>query len=90
MSRFEFTDESSVHWPPIIGLGTRECGVTMLCRDPAVQCELFARVSRLKTFNLMYCYRELTVNMVVSAIAVFRLVDNILSSILHYYRQIVH
>ena len=50
VSRFEFTDESSVYWP-IIGLGTRECGVAMRCVDPAVQCEFFARVSRLKTFD---------------------------------------
>ena len=26
VSRFEFTDDSSVYWP-IIGLGTRKCGV---------------------------------------------------------------
>ena len=50
VSRFQFTDESSVYWP-IIGLGTRNCGVAKRCRDPAVQCEFFARVSRLKTFN---------------------------------------
>ena len=39
--------------------------------------------SCLKTFNWIYCYRELIVSIVVSAISVFRLVDNILSSILH-------
>ena len=50
VSRFEFTDESSVNWP-IIGLGTRECGVAKCFRDPAVQCEFFAPVSCLKTFN---------------------------------------
>ena len=48
MSRIEFVPESSVYWP-IIGLGTRECGVAKLCRDPAVQSEFFLPVSRLKT-----------------------------------------
>ena len=40
----------SVYWP-IIALGTRECGVAKLCRDPTVQSEFFLRVSLLKTFN---------------------------------------
>ena len=46
----EFVPESSVYWP-IIGLGTRECGVEKPCHDPAVQSKFFVRVSRLKTFN---------------------------------------
>ena len=82
VSRFKFTDESSVYWS-IIGLGNRKCGVAKRFRDPAVRREFFDGVSRLKTFNLIDCYRELTVSIVVSSIAVFRLVDNILSSILH-------
>ena len=82
VSRIEFVPESSVYCP-IIGLGTRECGVEKRCRDPAVQSEFVLRVSRLNTFNWMYCYRELIVSRVVSAIAVFRLVDNNLSSSLH-------
>ena len=41
----EFTDESSVCFP-IIGLGTRKCGVAKRFRDPTVQCEFFARVSK--------------------------------------------
>ena len=82
MSRIEFVPESSVYWP-IIGLGTHECVVAKLCRDHAVQTEFFLRVSRLKTLNLMYCYREFIVSIVVSAIAVFRLVDNNLSGSLH-------
>ena len=57
VTRFEFTDESSVYWP-IIGLGTRKFRVAMRFRDPAVQCEFFARVSRHKIFNLIYCYRK--------------------------------
>ena len=44
VSRIEFAPESSLYWP-IIGLGTRECGVAKLCRDPAVQSE-FSFVSR--------------------------------------------
>ena len=75
VSRFECVSGLSVYWP-IIALGTRECGVAKLCRDPTVQSEFFLRVSLLKTFNLIYY-------MVVSAIAVFILVDNNLSSSLH-------
>ena len=48
--------------------------------------ELFVPVSRLQTFNLLYCYRQLTVSVVISAITVFRLVDNHMPSLL----QIVH
>ena len=83
VSRIEFIHKSSLYWP-IIGLGTRTWSVAMRCRDPAGQSEFFVRVLRLKTFNWMYCYRELIiVGIVVSTIAVFRLVDNILSSSLH-------
>ena len=82
VSRIDFTLKSSVYWP-IIGLGTRTWSVAMRCRDPAGQSEFFVRVLHLKTFNWMYCYREFIVGIVVSAIAVFRLVDNILSSCLH-------
>ena len=39
-----------------------------------------------QTFNLLYCYRQVAVSKVGSAIAVFRLVDNIMLSRL----QIVH
>ena len=49
----------------------------MCCREPAGQSEFFVGVSRLKTFNLIYCYREIVVGIVVSAIALFRLVDNV-------------
>ena len=44
------------------------------------------RVSHLQIFYLLYCDRQLTVSIVVSAIAVFRLVDNLVPSCL----QIVH
>ena len=74
--------ESSLYWP-IIGLRMPTWSVTMCCLDPAGQCEFFLPVTRLKILNWMYCYRELIVGIVVSAIAVFRLVDNILSSSLH-------
>ncbi len=57
--------------------------MAMRCRDPAGQSEFFVRALRLNTFNLIYCYRELIVGIVVAAIAVFRLVDNIMSSSLH-------
>ncbi len=85
VSWIEFTHKSSLYWQ-IIGLGTRTWSVPVRCRDPAGQSEFFVRVLRLKTFNWMYCYREFIVGIVVSAIAVFRLVDYILSSSL----QIVH
>ena len=45
VSRIEFVPESSVYWP-IIGLGTRECGVAKRLRDPAVQSLSFSFVSR--------------------------------------------
>ena len=45
MSRFECVSGLSVYWP-IIALGTRECGVAKLCRDPTVQSEFFLRVSQ--------------------------------------------
>ena len=77
LSRIKFVPESSVYWP-IIGLGTCECGVVKHCHDPAVQSEFFLRVSKhLIEFIAIYIY------IVVSAIAVFRLVDNNLSSSLH-------
>ena len=44
---------------PCIGQSSRHIGVSPCCRDPAVQSEFFLRVSRLKTFNWMYWYREL-------------------------------
>ena len=54
--RVECVSGLSVYWP-IIALGTRECGVAKLCRDPTVQSEFFLRVSLVKTFNLIDCYR---------------------------------
>ena len=50
VSRFECVSGLSVYWS-IIALGTRECGVAKLCRDPTVQSEFSLRVSLLKTFN---------------------------------------
>ena len=50
VSRFECVSGLRVYWP-IIALGTRECGVAKLCRDPTVQSEFFLRVSLVKTFN---------------------------------------
>ena len=76
VSRIEFTLKSSVYWP-IIGLGTRTWSGAMRCRDPTGQSEFFVLVLHLKTINWMYCYREFIVGIVVSAIAVFRLVDTI-------------
>ena len=46
VSRFECVSGLSVYWP-IIALGTRECGVSKLCRDPTVQSEFFLRGSLL-------------------------------------------
>ena len=56
VSRFECVSGLCVYWP-IIALGTRECGVAKLCRDPTVQSEFFLRVSLVKTFNLIDCCR---------------------------------
>ena len=53
------------HWP--ISRSNRS-------HDLAGQSEFFVPVSRLQTFYLLHGYRQLTVNIVVSAIAVFRLV----------------
>ena len=39
VSQIEFVPESSVYWP-IVGLGTRVCGVAKRLRDPAVQSEI--------------------------------------------------
>ena len=50
VSRFECVSGLNVYWP-IIALGTCECGVAKLCRDPTVQSEFFLRVSLVKTFN---------------------------------------
>ncbi len=89
VSRIEFTLKSSVCWP-IIGFGTRTWSVAMRCRDPAVQSEFFVRVSCLKTFNWMYCYRVFIVGIVVSAIsisdwlAIFRLAVFIARQIVHW------
>ena len=66
VSRFECVSGLSVYWP-IIALGTRECGVAKLCRDPTVQYQ-----------NLSFSFVVLAIG-----IAVFILVDNNLSSSLH-------
>ena len=52
VSRFECVSGLSVYWP-IIALGSHECGVAKLCRDPTVQSEFFLRVSLLKTLILI-------------------------------------
>ena len=44
------------------------------------QSEFFAPVSRLQKLDLRYCCRQLSVSIVVSVIAVFRLVDDIMPS----------
>ena len=51
-------------------------------RDPAGQTEVFVPVSRLRTFNWIYSYRQLAVRIVVSAIAVFWLVDDVIGAYL--------
>ena len=74
--------------PGCIGVWTRTCSLSMCSResrDPASQSEFFVPVSHLQTFNWLYCYRQLTVSTVVSAIAVFTLVDNLnMPSRLHF------
>ena len=66
------------HWPTShrIGVGTHTWSVSKCSRSD--HSEFFVPVSRLQTLNLLYCYRQLTVCVVVSAIAVFRLVDNLM------------
>ena len=43
-----------------------------------VQSEFFVAVSRRQKLNLLYCCRQLTASIVVSAMAVFRLGDNLM------------
>ena len=71
-----------------VGVATRMWSRSKCSRDPTGQSEFFIPLSLQQTFNWLYCYRQLAlaVRIVISAIAVFRLVGNILSSSL----QIVH
>ena len=69
-----------------IGDGTNTWSVSKCSLIAAGQSEFFAPVSRLQTLYLRYCCRQLSVSIVVSVIAVFRLVDDIMPS----RSQIVH
>ena len=60
--------------------------VSKCSRDPAGQYEFFIPGSCLQTFSWFYCYWEITINIFISAISVFRLADNTMNSRL----QIVH
>ena len=53
-------------------------------RYPDGRSRLFVPVSHLQTFNCLYCYRQPTVSIVVSAIAIFRLIGNIMPSCLPF------
>ena len=82
VSRFEFTwIDLALNWllanQPVASEFLR-AAVT-----PLFNVSFSCPVSRLKSFNLIYCYRELIVGIVVSDIAIFRLVDSDLSSSLH-------
>ena len=52
----------------------------------AGQSAFFVRVTHPQTFSSLYCCRQLTVSIVISAIFVIRLVDSILSGSLHIVR----
>ena len=80
------SDLATVQSAGRIRIGTRTQSVSKCSRNPAGQSEFFVRVSRLQTFNFIHCHRQVTVSKIVSAIAVFRLVDNLMPSHL----QIVH
>ena len=69
-----------------VAVGTRAWSRSKGSRDPAGQIEFFLPVSLPQTLNWLYSYRQLTVRIVVSAIAVFWLVDDVMPSRL----QIVH
>ena len=56
-------------------------------RDPAGQTEVFVPVSVLQTFNWIHSYRQLAVRIVVSAIAVFWLVDDVIGAYLAVFRS---
>ena len=70
-----------------VGVAMRTWSRSQCSRDPTwVNLSFFVPTSLLQISNRLYSYRQLAVQIVVSAIAVFRLVDNISSSSL----QIVH
>ncbi len=54
--------------------------ICLIIKVSAGQTEFFVPVSLLQTFTRVYSCGQLAVQIVVSAIAVFRLVDNLLSS----------
>ena len=58
VSRFECVSGLSVYWP-IIALGTRECGVAKLCRDPTVQSEFFLRGSLVMKILILIFFSKL-------------------------------
>ena len=63
-----------------VGVATRLWTRSKSSRDPAGQTEFFIPVSLLHIFNWLYSYRQLAVRIVVSAITVFWLVDNVIPS----------
>ena len=94
VSRIEFAADRACNYvSDIAGQSARRVGVatrlwsrSKSSRDPAGQTEFFIPVSLLHTLNWLYSYRQLAVRIVVSAITVFWLVDNVIPSRL----QIVH
>ena len=69
-----------------VGVVKRTWSRSKCSRDPAGQTEVFVPVSLLQTFNLIYSYRQLAVWIVVSAIAVFWLVDDVIGAYLAVFR----
>ncbi len=61
------------------GIVKRTWSRSKCSRDPAGQTEVFVPVPLLHTFNWIYSYRQLAVRIVVSAIAVFWLVDDVIA-----------
>ena len=62
-----------------VGVVKRTWSRSGCSRDPAGQTEVFVPVSLLQTLNWLYSYRQLAVRIVVSAIAVFWLVDGVIA-----------
>ena len=60
-----------------VGVVKRTWSRSKCSRDPAGQIEVFVPVSLLRTFNWIYSYRQLAVRIVVSAIAVSWLIDDV-------------
>ena len=69
-----------------VGVLKRTWSRSKCSRDPVGQTEVFVPVSLLRKFNWIYSYRQLAVRIVVSAIAVFWLIDDVIGAYLAVFR----